>query len=296
MATAQEKRLMVRDKYRTIIGRNIYSQARRNYCYKKYADGKYYSDCSSSISHTYKEVGLGFGILNTVGMWESGKLVDVPVIIEKGQVKNPEVLRIGDMLLFAGSDTSRKAWGYVGHVEMVGEIDYRPASSDKSGPQVSGGTANVLALSPAEAGRSPVVMLYGHGSGNPKRHEMVAYCRTRYNSKSSTPLGHKGLIRVRRFILDDDGGTTGTADANYGVPTEGAVRSLGKAWDGRFVTVEGGNAFIRKGPGTEYGSLGVLAAGEKVPYMGFVFGNGWLLVEHQGQLACVSGKYGRIEL
>ena len=257
---------MVRDKYRTIIGRNHYSQSLRNYCYKKYSDGKYYSDCSSSISHTYKEVGLGFGILNTVGMWESDKLHDVPVIIEKGQVKNPEVLRIGDMLLFAGSDTSRKAWGYVGHVEMVGEIEGKK------------------------------IMLYGHGSGNPKRHEMVAYCRTRYNSKSSTPLGHKGLIRVRRFILDDDDGTTGTADANYGVPTEGAVRSLGKAWDGRYVTVEGSNAFIRKGPGTEYGSLGVLAAGEKVPYMGFVFGNGWLLVEHQGQLACVSGKYGRIEL
>ena len=263
MATAEEKRLLVRDKYRTIIGRNHYSQSLRNYCYKKYSDGRYYSDCSSSICHTYKAVGLGFGILNTVGMWKSEKLVDVPVVIEKGQVKNPEVLRIGDMLLFAGSDVSRKKWGYVGHVEMVGEID------------------------------GSKIMLYGHGSGNPKRHEMVAYCRTRYNSKSSTPVGNKGLIRVRRFILDeettgDEGiAPTGTADA---------VTSLGTQWDGRFVTVEGGNAFIRKGPGTEYDRLGVLRAGEKVPYLGFVFSNEWLLVEYQGQLACVSGKYGRIEL
>ena len=179
------------------------------------------------------------------------------------------------MLLFAGSDSSRRKWGYVGHVEMVGEIDYRQASGNQSG----------------DAGRTPVVTLYGHGSGNPKRHEMTAYCRTRYNSGSSTPVGNKGLIRVRRFILDDDAGSGG-AD-----PDGKAVASaIGKAWDGRFVTVEGGNAFIRKGPGTEYGSLGVLRAGEKLPYMGFVFGSGWLLVEYQGQLACVSGKYGRIEL
>ena len=99
---------MVRDKYRTIIGRNNYSQSLRNYCYIKYSDGRYYSDCSSSISHTYKEVGLGFGILNTVGMWQSEKQHDVPVVIEKGQIRNPEVLRIGDMLVFEESDVNRK--------------------------------------------------------------------------------------------------------------------------------------------------------------------------------------------
>lgn len=173
MATVEERRLKVRDKYRTIIGRNYYSQARRNYCYKKYSDGKYYSDCSSSVSWTYKEVGESFGILNTVGMWTSKKLVDVPVKIVKGQITNPEVLAIGDMLLFAGNDAGRKAYGYVGHVEMVGEI--------------SGGK----------------VTLYGHGSGHPKKHNMVSYCKTRYNSKSSTPLKHKGLIRIRRFITGD---------------------------------------------------------------------------------------------
>ena len=175
MATAEEKRLKVRDKYRTIIGRNIYSQDRRNYCYKKYSNGKYYSDCSSSICWTYKEVGLGFGILNTAGMWVSKKLVDVPVKIKNGIIQNPEVLRIGDMLLFAGTSAARKNYGYVGHVEMVGEI----SSSGK-------------------------VTLYGHGYSNPKKQEMNKYCKKRYAKKTkATKLGHTGLIRVRRFIQDD---------------------------------------------------------------------------------------------
>ena len=41
MATAAERRLKVRDSYRKMIGRNHYSQARRNYALKKYKDGKY---------------------------------------------------------------------------------------------------------------------------------------------------------------------------------------------------------------------------------------------------------------
>ena len=135
MATAAERRLKVRNAYRKYIGRNHYSNARRDYCTKPYKDGKYYSDCSSSVSYAYKEAGEGFGILNTVGMWNSKKLVDVPVTIKNGVIQNPEVLRIGDMLLFAGNDVGRKSAGYVGHVEMVGEI--------------AGGT----------------VTLYGHGSG-----------------------------------------------------------------------------------------------------------------------------------
>ena len=57
---ATDKRKAVRAKYSEIIGRNEYSQARRNYCYKKYSDGKYYSDCSSSVSYAYKEAGYSF--------------------------------------------------------------------------------------------------------------------------------------------------------------------------------------------------------------------------------------------
>ena len=171
--TATEKRNAVIKKYGEILGRNKYSQPKRDYCYKKYSDGKYYSDCSSSISYAYKEAGYSFGILNTVGMYQSKKMVDVPVTIKNGIIQNPEVLRIGDMLLFAGTDTSRAYAGYVGHVEMVAKI--------------SGKT----------------VTLYGHGSGTPRSTEMNAYCKSRFSSKTKTKVGNKGLIKVRRFIADD---------------------------------------------------------------------------------------------
>lgn len=173
--TATEKRNAVIKKYEEILGRNSYSQSLRDYCYKKHSNGKYYSDCSSSISYAYKEAGFSFGILNTVGMYNSSKLVDVPVIIKNGLIQNPEVLRPGDMLLFAGKDSSRASAGYVGHVEMVAKL-------------------------------GSTITIYGHGSGTPRKTEMNAYCRSRYNSKTSTKLGHRGLIRVRRFIVEDGEG------------------------------------------------------------------------------------------
>ena len=243
MATAQERRLKVRDKYRTIIGRNHYSQSRRDYCYRKHADGNYYSDCSSSVCYTYKEAGEGFGIHNTTGIWDSAKLTDVPVTIEKGIIRNPEALRIGDMLLFAGSDSSRKPWGYVGHVEMVGELD----------------------------GSS--VMLYGHGSGYPKKHEMEAYCRSRYNQKTGTPVGHKGLIRVRRAIPDD---------------------GVAMIRDDPSVVITGPDVFVRMGPGVNYGQLGVVHRGNRLRGFGYTF-NGWHLIEYRDQTGWVSGKYSHME-
>lgn len=319
MATVEERRLKVRDKYRTIIGRNYYSQARRNYCYKKYSNGKYYSDCSSSVSWTYKEVGESFGILNTVGMWTSKKLVDVPVKIVKGQITNPEVLAIGDMLLFAGNDAGRKAYGYVGHVEMVGEI--------------SGGK----------------VTLYGHGSGHPKKHNMVSYCKTRYNSKSSTPLKHKGLIRVRRFITGDSPvppspgpylgdrdlkmGDAGPdvmelqedlsrlgwsfprfgCDGEFGAETDANVKGFQRAaslpvtgifdrasYDAlmgvlnRFVEVTGKSVNVRSGPGLNYAVLGIVHQGDLLPYGGQRSADGWYLIDYNGMNAWISGKYGRL--
>ena len=243
----------MRDRYKKYIGRNHYSQPRRNYCETKYTDGKYYSDCSSSVSYAYKGAGESFGILNTVGMWTSKKMVDVPVKISKGQITNPEVLCVGDLLLYAGNDTSRKAFGYVGHVEMVGEI--------------SGKT----------------IYLYGHGSGLAKRHEMVAYNRTRYNTKASTPLGRRLLIRVRRVIQDNT------------APVEPTVY--------RNVKVTGGAINVRSGPGTKYLIMGTAKLGTVLPYQGIdetVDGTPWHLVEYQmpgdktPSNAWVSGKYTQI--
>lgn len=163
--SAADKRRSVIDKYALIIGRNIYSQTLRDYCYKPNKDGKYYSDCSSSISYAYKEAGVGFGILNTAGMYQSNKFSTVDADIADG-IPDMSRLRPGDMLLFAGTDASRPL--KIGHVEMY-------------------------------CGNG---VICGHGSGTPSYKDIVAYCRSRY--ASFAPGGwRKGLVCVKRYIQDD---------------------------------------------------------------------------------------------
>lgn len=246
--TATEKRAAVIKKYEEILGRNNYSQPRRDYCYKKYSNGKYYSDCSSSVSYAYKEAGYSFGILNTVGMYNSAKMVDVPVTIKSGIIQNPEVLRPGDMLLFAGTDSSRASAGYVGHVEMVAKI--------------SGGK----------------VTIYGHGSGTPRATEMNAYCKSRYAKKTSTKLGHRGLIRVRRFIVDDVLETPETPDPI----------TKPKSESGYVVKVTGNTVNIRTGPGTQYTAIEAVKKGDVlvVPKA-----DGWTPVIFGGHVYWISDKY-----
>lgn len=167
--TSQERRTAVAAKYATIIGRNLYSQPLRDYCFKRYKDGNYYSDCSSSICLTYAAVGEGFGSLNTAGIYQSPKLTTVATSIVEG-IPDVSQLRVGDMLEFAGTDASRPK--RIGHVEMVHSID------------------------------GSKVILCGHGSGRPSFKDMAAYCSSRYNSWA--PGGwRKGLVCVRRYIQDD---------------------------------------------------------------------------------------------
>ena len=241
--TATEKRAAVVKKYGEILGRNKYSQPRRDYCYKKYKDGKYYSDCSSSISYAYKEAGFSFGILNTVGMYQSKKMTDVPVTIKNGIIQNPEILLPGDMLLFAGTDSSRAYAGYVGHVEMVAKI--------------SGKT----------------VTIYGHGSGTPRSTEMNAYCKSRYAKKTNTKLGHRGLIRVRRFIQD---------------APEAVVKNPTVTVSGPKVKVTGGTVNVRSGPDTKYQVLDVAKKGETYPAVNM---DGWIPVDMGSMIGWVSDKY-----
>lgn len=170
MKTAAERRSAVIEKYLTLIGRNVYSQVLRDYCFTPYKDGKYYSDCSSSISYSYEEAGEGFGILNTAGMYNSKKLVTIELSITNGVPDDFSMLRIGDMLLFAGNDSSRPKC--IGHVEMVCQID----------------------------GASSIIC--GHGSGLPSIKNLREYCKSRYSSYA--PGGwRKGLVCVRRYIQGD---------------------------------------------------------------------------------------------
>ena len=170
---ALEKRNKVIEIYKSCIGRNIYSQdAKKRECaYTPYNDGNYYSDCSSSVRLAYKKANIGLNNIggNTVGMYSSklGKTIKCNIV--DGVPKDISALRVGDILLFAGSDSSRKNSEYVGHVEMIYSI------SENN------------------------VKLCGHGSGNPTVKDMKDYCKNRQKSKTSTSRGNKGLICVKRF-------------------------------------------------------------------------------------------------
>jgi len=110
--------------YTEILGRNYYSQSLREYVFRKYK-GSYYSDCSSSGDACWAHAGHDVGWLNTVGQKNSYLLEDVPVRIVDGHVQNPEVLKVGDALLFAGNE-SRPSEDYCGHVEYVFRIASDP--------------------------------------------------------------------------------------------------------------------------------------------------------------------------
>lgn len=126
------QRKLMHDYYKEILGRNYYNQNRRLYCYKKYSDGKYYSDCSSSICKTAERAGIpGVGSLNTAGMHYNMDKVE-NVIIVNGIIQNPEVLKSGDALMFKGSDSSRPLG--IGHTEMVYEIHKTDTGSNSATP------------------------------------------------------------------------------------------------------------------------------------------------------------------
>lgn len=64
---------------------------------------------------------------------------------------------------------------------------------------------------------------------------------------------------------------------------------------GKYISIIGDSVNVRKGPGTEYGSLGVVKKNAKLPYWNLQFENGWYLVEYSNQLAAISNKYATVE-
>lgn len=329
--TANEKRQRVVDKYSEIQGRNIYSQrsAQRECAFHPYKDGKYYSDCSSSVRLSYKEADIGIDNIgsNTVAQYgnKKGQIVDVK--ISNGLPTDISKLRIGDCFYFAGTDSGRKYAGYVGHVEMVAKIN----------------------------GSS--VTLYGHGSGNPSAKDMKSYCTNRYRSKTSTPLGNKGLIRIIRWIPDDGsvtiptptpeyqlgdrtlrsgdkgndvaklqqalntlGYNAGTVDGKFGSKTKNALKAfqrdhdldvdgiygekshaaLTQAMSGEsgstngMVLVTGGSVNVRKGEGTNYGVMRVVHKGDTFPWLE-TGKSGWNKIRlTDGREGWISNKYSRV--
>ena len=116
-------RIKFHDTYKTILGRNRYNQNLRQYVYTKNPKtGYYYSDCSSSICATYRKIGYtDVPLTNTAGIYENNDLFEtVAVKIKDGQITNPDILKVGDCLLFKGNDPKRPL--QIGHVEAVYEL------------------------------------------------------------------------------------------------------------------------------------------------------------------------------
>lgn len=114
------KRDSFRALYTSILGRNTYSQARRQYVYTPYR-GRYYSDCSSSGCATYQRIGCEISLLNTAAMLNSDLFEDVDCGIKDGHIQHPERLKVGDALLYAGN-INRPSLSYVGHVEYIYDV------------------------------------------------------------------------------------------------------------------------------------------------------------------------------
>lgn len=118
-ALTDKKRVKAHDTYKTILGRNKYSQSLREYVYTPYSNGSYYSDCSSSGIATLEQIGYKFPwYLNTAAIYSDDDLFeDVDVKIKDGHITNPEVLEVFDAILFVGNDPSRPK--QIGHVEWI---------------------------------------------------------------------------------------------------------------------------------------------------------------------------------
>ena len=111
-----EERKKWKAAYTEILGRNLYSQELREHVFDPYR-GWYYSDCSSSGDACFARAGHDVGWLNTEGQYV--RLSPVPAVIKDGHVTNPEVLQVGDCLLFAGNPSRPLE---IGHVEYVFDI------------------------------------------------------------------------------------------------------------------------------------------------------------------------------
>ena len=91
-------------------------------------------------------------------------------------------------------------------------------------------------------------------------------------------------------------------DGEYGPETHAALMAALEAANAapepvtpRFVQImKNKKCFIRKGPGTNNADVGVAHSGDRLPYQGRTFDNGWHVVEYRGGKACVSGKYARL--
>jgi hypothetical protein len=242
------------DSYATILGRNKYSQALREYVYERYRDGNYYSDCSSSGCYTYKHIGVKCPDLNTAGIYESSTFETVPVLIRSGQITNPEVLKVGDALLFAGNNPSRPR--QIGHVEWVYAM---PGSAPAPPPQ--GRTLRRGDIGEDVKEMQEMLITAGYSCGP---------------DGADGDFGKLTEVAVRAFQRDHDL----MIDGIYGPETRRELEQTVKHI--AHVRPDVPRANVRSGAGVSYPVLGSLSAGDAVELTGIELkdtSSGWSWVQ-----------------
>jgi len=102
-------------------------------------------------------------------------------------------------------------------------------------------------------------------------------------------------LALRAFQKDSGLETNGKAEKETLQALEKAVAALEDVKPtGRTVLISGGSCYIRTAPNTDGKIVGVAHKGDRLPYGGETSDNGWPMIEHEGQNAWVSGKYGRL--
>lgn len=180
-------------------------------------------------------------------------------------------------------------------------------------------------------GHTVVVLSNGASAGSEECGVRSEECR------STIRKGSKGEdVLYAQKILDAGGLDTGGLDGDFGSKTETAVKIFQANNDlehdgvvgpltwavlekaaaalkdesaaaspvskGKTVKVLGNTVFVRKGPGKEYGSLGVVVKGDELDYLGETSENGWYKVrfiswieDPNGASAWISGKYAELQ-
>ena len=108
-------------------------------------------------------------------------------------------------------------------------------------------------------------------------------------------FGDATEMAVRRFQTQNDLHVDGEVGPETAKAITKAMKQLTQTVnDPKYVTIVGGNCYVRSDPSTDGDIRGVVHEGAKLAYGGQKSSDGWLAVVYKDKLGWVSGKYGRL--
>lgn len=301
------------------LKKNKYTQARPGYVFgKPEGTNPGYGDCSETVRAVIKRVaGIDIGG-NTSAQWANAKagkhgakIVDRPT----GVYFDEKKLKPGDCLYFKGNPSHLDG---VGHVEMYTGKNECVGHGSGTGPTkknlrtyCGGRTGSRRALA--------AVRWIGDDGSDSKVYKLGD--RALSMDMVADDVGElQGLLVKLGYNIGTYGPGKDGVDCDYGAKTAAAVKveqkRAGLAQTGnadlatieyiiaraggaeapvpkQYVLVSGGTVYVRRGPSTSYGILGVVKSGERYEATGQVK-NGWYEIIYKGVKAWISGKLSEI--